>query len=471
MDFLKINNLKFKYASYDESYIPEGNVLDDVSLNINEGEIITLCGPTGCGKSTLLKLLKKEIAPQGMQSGDIIFCGKNLSELSPLEQAKDIALLFQNPEDQIVTDKVWHEIAFGLENLGIKNAEMENRIAEIIAFFRLESISKSDTATLSGGQKQLLVLASLLAMSPKLLLLDEPISALDPENAESFISTLKRLHKQLGITIIIAEHKVSYVAPISDKMAVMDKGRIVCFDTPNNAMNVYERLLPPIVPVESKMPKPADSEPAVSIKNAYFRYSKKEKDVLENLSADFKKGTCYSIFGCNAAGKSTLLNLISGLLKVQEGKISWGVKKPKIAYIPQNVELMFLSDTVRGELINSGYSKDNIPDYTKDLNLSSSPFDLSGGEKQLLALAKISLLTPDILLLDEPSKGMDTNLERIMFRELNRFTENGTCTIMSTHDLHFARTVADMCSIMSMGKLTGFLDTEAFFKSNKLYSI
>ena len=476
MDFLKINNLNFKYDPSDPSDASADRfALRDIDLRINQGEIVTLCGPTGCGKSTLLKLLKREISPAGELSGDILFDGKELSSLTAEEQSRDIALLFQNTEDQIVTDKVWHELAFGLENLGLSQSDMENRIAEIIAFFRLESISRSDTGALSGGQKQLVLLSSLLAMSPKLLLLDEPISALDPENAEMFISTLKRLHAQTGITIIIAEHKINYLAPISDKMVVMDGGRIICADEPNIAQGEYKKLLPPIKRKSKAASGKSDDQsiapPAVTLKNVFFRYTKKSPDVIENLDISFRRGKCHAIFGCNGAGKTSLFNLISGLYKPQEGKIVFSDKKPKIAYIPQNVELLFIADTVEKELADTGLNKANYPDYVNRLNLSSSPFDLSGGEKQLLALAKISALNPDILLMDEPSKGMDTNLERIMQSELKRFTENGICVIMSTHDLEFAYAVSDLCSILSMGRLTGFKPAEEFFKTNKLYSL
>lgn len=475
MDFLKINNLNFIYGILNTSAKKtDGFALKGINLKIDEGDIVTLCGPTGCGKSTLLKLLKAEIAPAGDLSGEIIFCGKKLSELTAKEQSKDIALLFQNTEDQIVTDKVWHELAFGLENLGFSQADMENRIAEIIAFFRLESISRSDTGTLSGGQKQLLLLATLLAMSPKLLLLDEPISALDPENAEMFISALKRLHDQTGITIIIAEHKIDYIAPISDRMVVMDGGRIICQDKPDEAIKEYRKLLPPIKR-EADYPKSSRGESrreaALTLKNVYYRYERNSGDVLENLEASFEKGKCHAIFGCNAAGKTTLFNLISGFYKPQEGKIIFSKKKAKIAYLPQNVELLFTAETVEQELANVGLKKSDYPNYVNRLNLLSSPYDLSGGEKQLLALAKVSALNPDILLMDEPSKGMDTNLERILQSELKRFTENGICVVMSTHDLEFAYAVSDLCSILSMGRLTGFKNTEEFFETNKLYSL
>ncbi len=494
MNLLEINDLNFIYDRYEEfgseansnDTKAQGFALEDINLQIPQGSIVTLCGPTGCGKSTLLKLLKQEIAPAGKLTGNIVIDGKPLGELSPVEQASKIALLFQNPDDQIVTDKVWHEIAFGLENLGMSQKDMENKVAEAIAFFRLEHLALQDTAKLSGGQKQILLLASLIVMSPKLLLLDEPISRLDPEATEQFLVTLKRLHEQLGLTIIIAEHKTCSTIPLSDMVIVMDKGKVVSAGSPEETAPVLNKLLPPLESEKAlqdmSKKKEATSEAAnnanksdstllVSVKDLYFRYSLKSPDVINNLTADFERGCFYSIFGCNAAGKTTFLNLLSGLLKPQEGKIRFADKKPRISYMPQNVELLFSEETVERELAGAGLKKEALPEYTKILDPKRSPFDLSGGEKQLLALALISAKDPDLILLDEPTRGLDNNLALIMAKELNRFTENGKTVIMSTHDIRFAAFASHKCSIMSMGRLTGFKDCDDFFSGNKLYSL
>ena len=490
MDILNINNLNFIYSVYSEGGAKPaaGPALKSLSLSVEEGSIVTLCGPTGCGKSTLLKLIKQEIAPEGALDGEIFFEGKKLSLLSPVEQAGKIALLFQNPEDQIVTDKVWHEIAFGLENLGYKRSDMENRIAEILSFFRLESISDESTASLSGGQKQLVLLASLLAISPKLLLLDEPISQLDPEAADLFLSTLKRLHDQLGITMIIAEHKIESLLPFTDKLVLMEAGKITAEGKPEEVLPKVRKLLPPLdvktrfcretgdtdTPNEEAQkdaPSLGQDKPVLSLRDVYFRYEKKSGDVIRCLSSDFMSGKCYGIFGWNAAGKTTLLNLISGLCKPQEGRITYSKKKPSVSYLPQNVDLMFVGNTIRNDLALVGLKPDGYPNYVNSFCPDSSPYNLSGGEKQLLALAKITASSPDIILLDEPTKGLDPNMARVMLEELKRFTKNGKTVIMSTHDLSFAYAAADYCSIMSMGRLTAFKPAEDFFRQNRLYSI
>lgn len=484
MELLKIEKLNFRYKKFNGSGEKSlgDTVLKDISLSVEEGSIVTLCGPTGCGKSTLLKLLKQEIAPEGEISGSITFEGNPLSCLSPKEQAEKIALLFQNPEDQIVTDKVWHEIAYGLENLGLSQSEMENRVAEALSFFRLEHISREDTAKLSGGQKQLVLLASLLTMQPKLLLLDEPISQLDPETAEIFLSTIKRLHDVLGITMIIAEHRIESILPITDTLVLMNEGRIVASGDPDTVYPEVRKLLPPVSKTDSvpscsgpdgipDKPSGIPDKPSVVLKDVYFRYEKKANDVLCGLSAGFMPGKVYGIFGCNAAGKTTLLNIMAKLCKPQEGRISFEKKTPVIAYLPQNVELLFIGETIRKELSLQGLRPENYPDYVNHFDPDSSPFDLSGGEKQLLALAKITASSPDIILLDEPTKGLDSNMAQKMLNELKRFTKAGKTVIMSTHDLDFAYASTDFCSIMSMGRLTGFKPTEEFFTSNRLYSV
>ncbi len=488
MNILEIKDLSFKYKNYDEDSSGSRNTepaLSGINLCVPEGSIVILSGPTGCGKSTLLKLLKSEIAPTGEKTGSVVIDGKELSALTLREKAEKIALLMQNTEDQIVTDKVWHEIAYGLENLGVSKSEAENRVAEIISFFRLESIAKKDTASLSGGQKQMVLLAGLFALSPRLLLLDEPISQQDPESSELFINTLQRLHDQLGITILIAEHKIESLLPLSDLLVVMDRGRIVCSDSPEKAINTFHCLLPPLKELcdteeSSNFPDkdsengsydPSSIKPLLKAENIYFRYSRGESDVISGLNASFDKGRIYAIFGCNAAGKTTFLNLISGILKVQEGRIIKDPKKLKTAYMPQNVELLFISETVCGELSSVGYGKNDIPDYISPSLLDRSPYDLSGGEKQLLALAKLTAASPDLILLDEPTKGLDTKSEKIMLDILKQFTKNGVTIIMSTHDLTFAKEAADYCSIMSMGRITGFKGTIDFFSENRLYTI
>ena len=528
-NILEVKNLSFYYDEYDSrtGLSSKGKSgINNISFSIPEGSFVTLCGSTGSGKSTLLKLIKGDIITSGTLTGQIVFDGTDINEIDSAVRASSIGLLFQNPEDQIVTDKVWHEIAFGLENLGMAQSEMETRLAEALAFFRLENISRHDTATLSGGQKQLVSLAGVLAMYPRLLLLDEPTSQLDPESAEHYISTIKKLQTALGLTVIIAEHNLDGILPVSDMLMVMDNGALVCCDTVENALNIIasnkisdgisnkqsdsltdasscssskicadlplatrygisigaknlpldinsgRRLIKDnIISAYDTASKPAPgNEPLVKLKNISFRYTSSGSDILSDLSATFDKGCSYAILGCNASGKSTLLKLLTGNIKAQLGQINPRLSHIKTAYMPQDTDNMFIADTVEKELLLVGLRPENYPEYIKHIDYAKSPFDLSGGEKQLVGLAKVTALSPQLLLLDEPTKGTDNISRRKMTVAINALKESGTTIIMACHDMDFAAECADKCAILSMGRLTGFKSCEEFFTDNKLYT-
>lgn len=535
-NILEVKNLSFHYDEYDirTGSVTEGKKgLNNISFSIPAGSFVTLCGSTGSGKSTLLKLLKRDVITAGKTIGDIYLNGTNIKELDAAAISSAVGLLFQNPEDQIVTDKVWHEIAFGLENLGLSQAEMESRLAESLAFFRLEGISRNDTAALSGGQKQLVSLASVLAMYPGLLLLDEPTSQLDPEACEHYISTIKKLQSSLGLTVIIAEHNLDKLLPVSDMLMVMENGELLCCDTVDNALTILSKTdsgaksdlplptrygisinassLPLDInqgrkllmsnkdmhifgtasslkvavssPEAASSPKnglspeatasstaTASSKPLVKLNNVCFKYSHSGNDVLNDFSASFDAGCCYAILGCNASGKSTLLKLLSGSIKPQLGRITPKPGSIKIAYMPQDTDNMFIAETIEKELLAVGLKPDCYPEYISHIDRSAAPMDLSGGEKQLLGLAKVSALKPELLLLDEPTKGTDNISRCKMLNALNDLKQSGTAIIMACHDMTFAAECADKCAILSMGRLTGLTDCKTFFTTNRLYT-
>lgn len=518
-NILEIKNLSFHYDEYDgkTGLSTIGNDgIEDVTFSIPEGSFVTLCGSTGSGKSTLLKLIKRDVITSGKRTGNIYFDDEDIDQLSAEDISSKIGLLFQNPEDQIVTDKVWHEIAFGLENLGMSQADMETRLAEALAFFRLENISGSDTASLSGGQKQLVSLASILAMYPRLLLLDEPTSMLDPEAAEHYIATLKKLQTSLGLTVIIAEHNLDNILPISDMLMVMDKGQLICCDTTKEAltklagtesgsltadlplptrygMHIRAKSIPldinsgrilikehalntpkhhPTTTTAADAVTTADAaQPAaLTIKNMSFRYAGSGKDVINDFSASFNKGCVYALLGCNASGKSTLLNILAGNLKPQLGRLMPKLSSLKVSYMPQDTDNLFVSESIEKDLLSVGLKKDDYPEYIRHLDFSRSPLDLSGGEKQLLGLAKVTALNPEILLLDEPTKGTDNLSRALMTAALRKLRDNGTTIIIACHDMSFAAECADICGIISMGRLTGLKNCREFFISNKLYT-
>ena len=235
MALLEVKNLSFTYPRQPKDTMEAKPALSGVSLDIRRGEFMVLCGASGCGKSTLLRLLKRELAPKGEKSGEIFFCGKEQSELSEREAACEIGYVLQNPENQIVTDKVWHELAFGLENMGVPTPVIRRRVAEMACFFGIDYWFRKKTTELSGGQKQLLNLASILSMQPKLLILDEPTSQLDPIAASDFIHTLSKINKDLGLTILMTEHRLEEVFPLADRVAVMDQGKLLFVETPRKA--------------------------------------------------------------------------------------------------------------------------------------------------------------------------------------------------------------------------------------------
>ena len=226
MAHFHIENLTFSYPG---SAVP---TLDGVSLDIEKGEFLLLCGRSGSGKTTLLRQLKPALAPYGKRQGEILFDGKPIGELTSREQAEKIGFVMQDPQEQIVTDKVWHELAFGLENLGCDPAVMRLRVAEMASFFGIQDWFHREVAELSGGQKQLLNLASVMAMQPEVLILDEPTSQLDPISAGDFLNTLKKINRELGTTIVITEHRTEDIFPAADRVAVMEAGRLTFLGSP-----------------------------------------------------------------------------------------------------------------------------------------------------------------------------------------------------------------------------------------------
>ena len=226
MEIFTIKGLNFAYPEQAK------NAISDLSLSVQPGEFLVLCGPSGCGKSTLLRQLKTVLAPHGRRSGEILFEGRNLDSLDQREQAEKIGFVQQSPENQIVTDKVWHELAFGLESLGYDTPTIRRRVAEMASFFGIQKWFYKPVTELSGGQKQLLNLASVMVLQPKVLILDEPTSQLDPIAASDFLATLGKINRELGTTIILTEHRLEEAFSFASRVAVMDGGKLLCTGTP-----------------------------------------------------------------------------------------------------------------------------------------------------------------------------------------------------------------------------------------------
>jgi len=529
MALIEIQHVNFQYPDKHE------RVLDDINLIIEEGEFAVLCGTSGCGKSTLLKHLKREIAPHGDKSGTILYAGTTLADLPDRVAASEIGFVMQNPENQIVTDKVWHELSFGLENLGLDTMTIRRRVAEMANFFGIQQWFRKSTMELSGGQKQLLNLAAIMAMQPKLLILDEPTSQLDPIAATEFIGTLQKLNKELGLTIILVEHRLEEVFPIADRVVVMEKGRIICNDSPqdvaqqlkafdashpmmlglptpvriNNALQIND-----IVPLtirdgrnwltkhftnelralESKLSSEIPPDDIVlEVKEAWFRYEKNAQDVLRGFSMQVRAGEIVSILGGNGTGKTTALGVMSGLYKPYRGKVFINGKSIKkfsngelyrnnLAVLPQDPLTLLVEKKVQLEFDSIidvlGISKEaanvQLNEIITTLNighlLDSHPYDLSGGEQQKVALAKVLLLNPKIILLDEPTKGIDAYSKEIFAEVLQALKKRRVAVVMVTHDIEFSAQYSDRCAMFFDGNIVSEDEPKLFYSGNNFYT-
>lgn len=534
MELLKVENLSFTYPRQSGDTSPEKEALHQVSFQIQEGDFVVVCGESGCGKTTLLRMLKRELVPAGQKQGAIFFSGREQSELSDREAACEIGFVLQNPENQTVTDKVWHELAFGLENMGIPTPVIRRRVAEMACFFGIDDWFRKKTSQLSGGQKQLLNLASVMAMQPRLLILDEPTSQLDPIAASDFINTLVKINKELGLTILLTEHRLEDVFPVADQVMVMEKGQLLYMGSPRevgknlkqakknhkmllglpSAVRIYQGLdeievsCPltvregrnfireeydnRIIRIERKQ-EAIIGEIAMRMKEVCFRYEKDTPDVLENVELTVYKGEILSLLGGNGAGKTTLLSVISGANIPYKGKIEIFGKRLKkykgkelyvknLVSLPQNPQTVFLKMTVREdyeELRNVlEYSKEEmkkaITEVAKRLEISHlldrHPYDLSGGEQQKAAIGKVLLLQPKFLLLDEPTKGIDAWAKKQLGILLGELKQQGITILMVTHAVEFAAEVSDRCGLFFDHQVVSVDKPEEFFCNNNYYT-
>lgn len=536
MELLKVENLTFTYPKQNPDAAEPEPTLQNVSFQVQEGAFVVVCGESGCGKTTLLKLLKRELAPAGECSGNIWFHGVEQAALTEREAACEIGFVLQNPENQTVTDKVWHELAFGLENMGVPTPVIRRRVAEMACFFGIDDWFRKKTTELSGGQKQLLNLAAVMVMQPKLLILDEPTSQLDPIAASDFINTLRKINKELGLTIIMTEHRLEDVFPVADQALIMDQGRVLLMEPPRQAgkdlkklnsdhkmlvgmpsalriyhgLDVEEEECPLTVRdgrmfleknyrneirhFERKNETVSEDAPFVMrMKDICFRYAKDLPDVLDGVALSVRQGEIISLLGGNGAGKTTLLKIISGTCKPYRGKIEVFGKRlqkysgkelyvNKLAFLPQNPQTVFLKMTVREDYAEvrrtMGYSKEQMAQKTEEIAatlhiehlLDRHPYDLSGGEQQKAAIGKILLLQPKLLLLDEPTKGIDAWSKRQLGMLLKQLKQQGITIIMVTHDVEFAAEVSDRCGLFFDHEITSLDVPEEFFCNNNYYT-
>ncbi|MBE7022147.1 MAG: ATP-binding cassette domain-containing protein [Ruminococcaceae bacterium] len=526
MESFKVENLSFTYpARYKKA-------LDGINFTVGQGEFVLLCGKSGCGKTTLLRLLKSSLAPHGEISGNIFFNGKPLADYDTKEQASGIGFVMQNPDNQVVTDKVWHELAFGLESLGYKQTEIRTRVSEMASFFGIQTWFYKKVTELSGGQKQLLNLASVMAMQPSVLILDEPTSQLDPIAAGEFLKTLEKINRELGTTVILTEHRLEDAFPMADRVIIMDEGTIIANETPNEVGKIltlknhdmYQALPTPMRihgKVENTLPCPLtvrdgrvwlseyskekelnpnvipkdaskeNTDTVIEIKDAWFRYEKELPDIVKGFNLSVNKGELFCLVGGNGTGKTTALSLISGLNTPYRGDVlikGQSISKIKNLYdgllgvLPQNPQSVFVKKTVYLDLMeilsNKKLTKEEKEQKVHNISLlcrienllESHPYDLSGGEQERAALAKILLMEPEILLLDEPTKGMDAHFKEDFADILLDLKANGVTILMVSHDIEFCAEFADRCALCFDGSITSVDTTRDFFKGKNFYT-
>lgn len=531
MALFEIKDLNFGYP---DAGVP---AIQKINFSIEQGEFMVICGKSGCGKTTLLRHFKTVMTPYGKREGEILFEGQPLEEISVRKQSAEIGYVLQSPDNQIVTDKVWHELAFGVENLGYDQQTIRLRVAEMASFFGIQNWFSKNVEELSGGQKQLLNLASVMAMQPKVLVLDEPTSQLDPIAASEFLSTIRKINLDLGITVIIIEHRLEEVFPMADKVLVLEDGKQTFFDTPRmvgkeladhdlflampSPVQIYnktgqegvcpltvcegrnwleehykgqEEIKEEVKYPEKKRKNLSKKEAVISVKEVWFRYEKEGKDIVRDLSLQVKKGELFCILGGNGTGKSTTLSLLSGIHRPYRGKIflqGRDIRKiPEkelfhhfLGVLPQNPQSLFVGNTVEEDLwemvndlspLKRKEHKEKIEQVVEDTEigylLHMHPYDLSGGEQQRAALAKVLLLEPEILLLDEPTKGLDGFYKSKLAGIFKRLQEKGITILMVSHDIEFCASYADTCAMFFDGAVVTACDSREFFTGNSFYT-
>lgn len=553
-----IDKFSFAYPDgNDESgrtYLPDA--LRDTELHVRQGEFVVILGRSGCGKTTLLRQLKPLVTPVGKKKGQIIFDGKDICSLDDRMAASQIGFVWQDVNAQLVTDKVWHELAFGLESLGYDNGYVRRRVAEMGSFFGLGDIFHRKVMELSGGQKQLVNLASVMAMSPKVLVLDEPTSQLDPIAANDFINSLVRINRELGTTIIMTEHRLEDVLPVCNRSVVMENGRIIydgdvrgfaesvrskridrgLYLSMPASVQIYMGLekdsgkqLPltvpdarewlvdydrkfrenggaPVVPEiqnrgadegvngsENQADNAAvdkgdkkrgavngqkdagcrEEHPVVcSLDEVSFRYERNTGDVLRQVSLDIYANEILMINGSNGCGKSTMLSLIANLYSPYSGKLHIA-KNLRTGMLPQNPELLFTRRSVRDELIDAK-DRQQLAEIVRFCRLEElldrHPYDLSGGEKQRLGLAKVLIADPDILLMDEPTKGLDNGFKMQLADMLRKLQKRGKTIVVVSHDIEFCAVAGDRVALLFDGEVAMVGDVRSYMSDNNFFT-
>ena len=507
MEAVQLRNVSFAYPGQ------QRKALDNVSLTLRQGEFWVLCGLSGCGKSTLLRQLKTVLAPHGTRFGEVLIQGQPLEALDQRTQSRAIGFVSQSPESQIVTDRVWHELAFGLESLGLETPVIRRRVAEMASFFGIQGWFHKSTAELSGGQKQLLNLAAVMVMQPDILLLDEPTAQLDPIAASDFLYAVQKVNRELGTTVLLTEHRLEDAFAMADYTAVLDGGRLLCQGTPRQVGaelrkggHAIFRSMPAAMRVWAEMdgtgpcpvtvregrdwlerfaagrtlaelppePKGPEGAPVITVKDLYYRYSSDAARAVKGLSFSTQQGEFLALLGGNGTGKTTALKLLAGLLRPERGSVR---VNGSVALLPQDPRMLFVKKTVGADLTDGLDGPDTAGAIDRVVRLCQledlldrHPYDLSGGEQQRAALAKVLLRRPDILLLDEPTKGLDARFKESFARILRSLLDSGVSVLMVSHDVEFCARHAHRCALFFDGAIVAEGTPRSFFSGNRFYT-
>jgi energy-coupling factor transporter ATP-binding protein EcfA2 len=483
----------------------ETPALRELDWTVAPGEFVAVTGPSGSGKSTLLRCLNG-LTPHfsgGTFDGVVIVAGHDTRHYSPRVLARLTGFVFQDPEAQFVAGRVDDELAFGMEQLGVPAVTMRKRVEEVLDLLGIAALRDREIATLSGGERQRVAVAAALALQPSILALDEPTSQLDPWGAEEVLAALNRLNEDLGLTIVLAEHRLERVVTHADRLTVLTAGGTVSLDGP--ARETVRRAdvdsLPALLALGRRLdwdplplsikdgraarrrdaalghvpapaapdPAPPGGAPVVALQRVSAGWDRHH--VLREVDLEVRPGELLALMGRNGSGKTTLLRLVAGLHRPSSGKVLIAGQDTTrfhpadiaqtVGYLPQNPSALFFAETLRAELAftlkhhrQSGLDLEaTLATLGLEHAIERHPRDLSGGERERAALAAVLVGGPRVLLLDEPTRGMDAVRKRALIATLHRLRDDGVAILLATHDVELVAEVASRVALLGDGRI------------------
>lgn len=499
-----------EFRDFSFGYASGPMALRNVSIKVEQGEFVLIAGDSGSGKSTLLRAINGLIPHfySGKYCGTVSVYGKDPKDAAPRDLAGYVGTVLQDPENQVLMRTVEREIAFPLENAGLGEDEITKRVEDILDLVGIDEIRGRKVEELSGGELQKVAIASAMAMHPRALLLDEPTSQLDPRSAEEILNLVKRFNDELGITVILVEHRMENTLHRADRLIVMKDGEIIGDGEPRIiasridldslgigypqvsriARALKEEYLPLTVkeawkslrgavhPKRVEREKRKKGEPVAKLKNIHFGYH--GEYVLRGVNLDIHRGEVLGIIGRNGSGKTTLAKLIAGILEPQKGRIKYDVDKKRIGMVFQNPNLHVMGDTVRENIeytlrARSEEDGGKVGRTLKILGIEAlaerNPMDLSGGERLLMALGTVLVFEPEILILDEPTRGLSWRY-KMRLAEIIKNYANSRAVVLISHDMELVARVATRVAMMASGKIVLEGETARMLSGNMTFS-